>query len=321
MNTIKKKILYAAPDHYGFYKVILKGLQNFTNYEVTFFKLNKEIPQYKYKGEKVLNFFTKNFFFYNTKKRRHAREYINRIKALEKYDILFINRPDIFTNKELTLISSKCSKTIVYYWDSFDKIKGQKETLSYFDVKYSFDKKDCKNHQLQKGHNFYFHTESLGIPEFDVFFLGTYDNRYPELTRILDILKNNGLKAQAKLFFAPDDEDIKIFRSDISVLEEIIPFDKAYKFNLNTRIILDIQHKNQVGLSFRPFEAMGLRKKLITNNAHIKEHDFYNPNNIFVITESTYDIPNAFLTTPYVDVAPKILEKYSLKSWINKFIS
>jgi hypothetical protein len=47
-------------------------------------------------------------------------------------------------------------------------------------------------------------------------------------------------------------------------------------------------------LIFRVFEALGYKKKLITNNQDITSYDFYNENNIFVITNENYQIPLDF---------------------------
>ena len=75
---------------------------------------------------------------------------------------------------------------------------------------------------------------------------------------------------------------------------------QSYQFYLKGNIILDIAHPHQKRLSFRPYEAMGLRKKLITTNKDIANYDFYNPNNIFII-DDVYNIhiPTDFITSNY----------------------
>ncbi|HEY0091450.1 MAG TPA: lipopolysaccharide core biosynthesis protein rfaS, partial [Flavobacterium sp.] len=66
----------------------------------------------------------------------------------------------------------------------------------------------------------------------------------------------------------------------------------------------------------RVFEAMGLGKKLITTNPDIVNYDFYNPNNIFVWEESTNEIPEYFLNTPYEELPENIYRKYSQENWV-----
>ncbi|WGU68164.1 hypothetical protein QIU19_12855 [Capnocytophaga canimorsus] len=71
------------------------------------------------------------------------------------------------------------------------------------------------------------------------------------------------------------------------------------------------------GLSFRVFEAIKYKKKLITNNSHIKKYDFFNKNNILVIEkDSDYELIPSFLELPYLDLPQVVCEKYAFTNWI-----
>lgn len=318
----KKRLLYIAPDHYGFYKVILDGFIKHSNYEVHFVYSNKA-KDYKYKnfGERVYNFFLKNITGKNIKKKWQSIYFESTINQYDEYDLLFINRPDILTDTQLRQITAKCKKSIVYYWDSFEKIKGQKETIKYFDKSYSFDKNDCINYGMIKAHNFFYNADTIDNPKYDVFFLGTYDNRYANLIKIIESLHKKNINVHATLFSYDKTVPKKNKHRNISFINKIVPFNKAYTFNQNTKIILDIQHDNQVGLSFRPYEAMGLRKKLITTNSFIKEYDFYNPNNIFIWEKDTDEIPDTFFNSSYEEIPNEIYNKYKLENWIKSIIN
>ena len=63
------------------------------------------------------------------------------------------------------------------------------------------------------------------------------------------------------------------------------------KLILKSKIIVEIQRNDQIGLSFRIFEALGYRKKLVTTNTDVVNYDFYNPQNILVIDENNIEIP------------------------------
>ncbi|MFV5692988.1 hypothetical protein ACM55K_13255 [Flavobacterium sp. LT1R49] len=69
-------------------------------------------------------------------------------------------------------------------------------------------------------------------------------------------------------------------------------------------------------MSFRIFEAFGYKRKLITNNHDIVACNFYNENNIFIISDKNYEIPLGFFETKYLEIAPEILERYKLENWI-----
>ena len=318
----KKRLLYIAPDHYSFYKVILNGFINYSDYEVHFIYSNKS-KDFKYKNfrQRLFNFFLKNITGRNIKKEFQSNYFETEINQYKKYDTLFINRPDIFTDEQLKLIKSKCHKSIVYYWDSFEKIKGQKETMKYFQKTYSFDKYDCENHGMIKAHNFFHNTETIDNPKYDVFFLGTYDSRYDKLIKIIESLYKKKINVHATLFSYDKTISKRIRHKNISFINEIVPFNEAFIFNQNTKIILDIQHDNQVGLSFRPYEAMGLRKKLITTNPNIKEYDFYNPNNVFILDKDMDDIPDSFLNSPYEEISEEIYNKYKLENWVKSILN
>ena len=65
------------------------------------------------------------------------------------------------------------------------------------------------------------------------------------------------------------------------------------------------------------FEALGYRKKIITNNHDIVNYDFYDKNNIWVVSETNYEIPTTFFETEYVPIVEEILNKYMLSNWIS----
>ncbi len=316
--SIKGKILYIAPNHYDFYKVIEKGLEQYSEHEVETFVYNN----YKYKNflEKIQNFFMKFFLKKNLKKIKNDELFDAIIKNNKRFEYIIINRPDILKFEQLKAITAIGQNSIALFWDSFEKIKGQKETIPFFDFCYSFDEIDCVKFNLLKNNNFYYIKKSYKIPEFDAFYLGTYDNRFEKLLVILDYLKNKNLISHAKLFSKNKKIISKNKNTLVSFFNKIIPFPESHIYNENTKIIIDIQHDNQIGLSFRPFEALGLKKKLITTNENIKSYDFYNPNNIFIWNQENQEIPDSFFKTTYTEVSKTIYEKYYIKNWVQNLL-
>ena len=45
-------------------------------------------------------------------------------------------------------------------------------------------------------------------------------------------------------------------------------------------------------------------------------YDFYNPNNICVISREDPHLPDGFADSPYIDVPREIYNKYHLSTWI-----
>jgi len=99
---------------------------------------------------------------------------------------------------------------------------------------------------------------------------------------------------------------------------------------LNAKPIVCIleSHSGLTGLiienaSVEIMEAMFLRRKLITNNIKINKHDYYNPNNVYIIDYSKPDFLEGikdFLEKPFVPIDENILKSYSVESWIQRFI-
>lgn len=87
-----------------------------------------------------------------------------------------------------------------------------------------------------------------------------------------------------------------------------------------SRVIFDIEHPRQTGLTMRTFETMGASKKLVTTNHRVRDYDFYDPNNICVIDRAAPVVPTHFLESPYVPIAEALYDKYSLKGWAEEVL-
>ena len=96
-----------------------------------------------------------------------------------------------------------------------------------------------------------------------------------------------------------------------------IPQQSLPKLYKNTKVILDLQRENQMGLSFRIFEAMALEKKFITDNQTIKNYGFYNPENILILNDELSNIEKSFFETDYQKLPDEIYYKYTLDNWVN----
>lgn len=314
-----KKLLFISPDYYGFHEVLYDGFVRYSDHNVTLVITNEK---YKYKNfaEKIQNSFSKLFLKKNLKKIKQQQLLNNNILVNDFYDIVFVNRPDMLTVETFNLINRICKKKITYYWDSFEKIKGQEETIQHFDICYSFEKSDCEKYNLQENHNFYFETTTAKKSNFDLFFLGTFDSRFDVLQNILSKISAQSITYKCVLYKNKNAHELQTKYQDIEFINKPIQFNLSAQASKNAKIILDIQHQNQEGLSFRPFEAMGLRKKLITTNKNIVNFDFYNPNNIFVWDEDCTSLPDQFLRSEYEQIDKTIFDKYSLENWVKKII-
>ena len=308
------KVLFLCPDYFGIYKVIEKEIEESMNCEL------KSIifENYKYKNtfQKIRNFIAKTFFKKNLKLIWASKERVSTIDEHDYFDYLFIICPDFLLNDELKYITERAKKSIVYYWDSFDNIPRYERTLPFFDIHHSFEHKDVKKYNLNFLTNIYYNTTRNNTPQNDLFFIGTFDERFEIIQKVLKSITKHSKKTQI-ILQSKNNKIIEKYQTEsITFIKKPIVFSESEKIYNNSKVILDIQKKIQKGLTFRVFEAMGKGKKLITTNEDIINYDFYNPNNIFVWKDDTIDVPSTFFETAYEEIPIEIFNNYSVQTWV-----
>ena len=66
-------------------------------------------------------------------------------------------------------------------------------------------------------------------------------------------------------------------------------------------------------------EALFLERKLITNKTDIKNYDFYNHDNIFILGEDNINEIKEFINKPYKKIDQDIIDYYDFDQWLNRF--
>lgn len=318
---MKRRLLFVAPDYYGFNEVVLKGLIDYSDYTITYLKSNLRYS-YKDLGQRLHNVFSKTVLRRNLKSQMRD-EYLKAVVNQEPfYELLFINAPYLLSDTMLDFILQRTQTSVCVFWDSIAKIPMQKDYLNKFDVIYSFDPDDCKKYNLRQITNFFFLEDQQEDIKFDVAYLATYDARIGKTKPILEQLAAQNISTKAQIYVNKKYGSISKLPKSVEIIRKIVPFTRSSSYYLDSKAILDIAHPNQKGLSFRPFEAMGLRKKLITTNADIVNYDFYHPNNIYVVKEVyNFSLPPDFLTTDYQEVDTELRNKYHIKNWIRSIVT
>ena len=98
-----------------------------------------------------------------------------------------------------------------------------------------------------------------------------------------------------------------------------LPRDVFYKILAKSKAVVDVQMKNQSGLTMRTIEALHFEKKLITTNPAILEYEFYTDNNICVINKNHVNLPPSFFDTDF-DTNYSIPKSYSLSAFVETII-
>lgn len=223
------------------------------------------------------------------------------------------------------------TKIVMYYWDSIANNHNVKGMLGCFDKVFSFDKNDCKEMNLEFLPLFYIPqyadiAEKKVEQKYDMMFAGTtHSERYEFVNGIASQIREAGGKCFTWFYFPSKINFYKLkidnpkFRSAKIENFEFTPMsrERLLGYYAESRIQIDMQHPKQTGLTMRSIEALGSKKKLITTNPHVKEYDFYQPENILIVDRYNPVITKEFLNAPWKDISEEIYKKYSISSWLN----
>ena len=266
----------------------------------------------------------------------YINHYYNKIikETLQKeYDYVFFIKGESISARNVRRLKQFHPEAnfIIYHWDSIANNSNAQNLLPYFDRVFSFDKIDCERLGLHFLPLFYT-PDYANIPyydkeiKYDMLFVGTtHSDRYKLVKRIEEqIIKMGGLCLT--WFYFPSKILYYKMKIQNSYLRQIPvhtfhfkPMSKELLLQLyaGSRIIIDVQHPKQTGLTMRCIETLGAKRKLITTNYYITEYDFYNPDNILVVDRNLPYVPEKFLNEPYRDTPKEIYESYSIKNWLS----
>jgi len=318
MKEPKKLVLLITYDNWGYNQYIADALED-KSYDVIHIDFHSF--RYKYPGlaHKTLNFFTKNLGIVNLKHVYYNEVILNKLNDIKSIDTTIYIKADFLSKQTIEAINAKSKKSVLIISDSINRYPKTKNILSLFDKVFSFEKKDCKKYNLSFKTNFIYKTADAVQTKFKykVFNISSYDNRFPIIKKIAETLYTMNVKSKIIIFSKKENTEpyLEFSKSPLTITE-------INNYLEESEIMLDVSRSRQQGLSFRVFESLGLRKKLITTNKDIVNYDFYNPENIFVIDDiENITIPQAFLETPYREVSKNILHQYLIENWVEDLVN
>lgn len=330
MNT-KKSIILALPEDVGISELIVK---NFEYHGFDVISYRSQPYQYKSFGERLTNFFRKNFLSDKSYKKKQqdkeALENLQReiLERTTKIDYALFIRPDIFPIDFIKKIKSYANKTIGYQWDGLSRFPEVFDRIENFTEFYVFDSKDIFNYpeyNLKLATNFYFDMDENPVllnnrDQKTMYFIGSH---LPQRVAVINqfIKLANNLNLRINFIIGLDKKNIQNKNLYDSECISFISNGIKYQENLNnvkkSDVLIDFVNNIHSGLSFRIFESIFYQKKLITNNAEITNYDIYHEDNIFIWDGKNIDFESlkSFLEKPYHILPSDIANKYSFKNW------
>lgn len=334
MNRVEmRKALFICSPFFGYYRHIVNQLET-RGFEVDYFN-----------DRPSENAFVKGLIKINPRMLKPIIERyydsIVRKTASKNYDLVFCINNKVLTKETLEALRKNHpnAKFVFYTWDSIKLYPNTKDVLAWFDRTYSFDKADCET-TLNLVHLPLFYTEvyeaigrettygEVSDRKYDVLSVCTaHPNRYRILSKLVPFLVSSKVKIYSYLFIEPlqfiynkffVSEFKKAKRREFSMAKlseaEVLSLVKQ------SRAVLDIQHADQTGLTMRTIETLGAKRKLITYNRSIKEYDFYNKNNIYVLDDHNWDGIVDFLRGDGEPIDESIYQSYSIRSWVDRIL-
>ena len=156
-----------------------------------------------------------------------------------------------------------------------------------------------------------------------IFLLGTlHSDRYNLVKTILKLIDKKNyfiyfFSTSKILFFFQkifDKNFKKVKKDEVS----FISLSKKQTVDLvaRSKVIIDIEHLKQKGLTMRTLEMLGANKKIITTNKEVLNYDFYNKNNILLIDRNNPIIDKSFLESDFEGIDKETYDKYSINKWV-----
>ena len=319
-----KNILFFCPSFFG-YELKIKDKMEEMGATVDFYDERSISKSY----EKALLKINPDLF--TKKSESYYLGILDKIKN-NSYDVVLFVKAEmvpVSILKKLREIFNTASFHL-YFYDSVKNVKGVEKKLDYFDSIYSFDRNDCNIYKFNFRPLFYLDEYRLDIEneknyKYDLCFIGTiHSDRYKIIQEIKKICDSNGLKLYLYPFLQSKfiyyfyklikkefrNTRIKDFRFDKISSHEIS------KIVADTKVILDIQHPNQTGLTMRTIEMVGMNKKMVTTNQDIKNYDFFCNENISVIDRTNINLDLEIFKRKYKKLEDQIYNYYSIEQWI-----
>ena len=223
--------------------------------------------------------------------------------------ILFDHGYRLGMEKYIKRINPKC-KVFMFCWNHVDAAHDVSRKYSEKENIFSSDLGDCNNYGYTFAPVCYAKSLSRSYKNCGnkLFFCGNNKGRKDLVQIFADKISLAGVECD--LLFPKDKSQ---YLGYYDYLDKLDSYD----------LLLDVNQKGQQGFSLRVLESIYLSKKLLTTNTIIKNFDFYNPNNIFIMDEDPNKLDvNAvkeFLELPYEQVPKEILDEYDYKNWVNFF--
>lgn len=329
MNLTGKNVLLLCPPFFGYEKEIVAKLEEMgaevqyvedhpSEWYITLVEVMHRIG------------FSRSWFI------KHYEDRVLHKIGNNKFDFILIINGPYLTSRFTGLLREKHlksddSRIVLYYWDSLKNLNEDRKRWDDCDDILVFDDIDYQEYKERVKFLPLFYCDKYWVkqnitPEYDVMIIGSFRlNRYNYVKELKS--KNPGIRIGTYLYHSK--WGFKFHKTFRSKYKHVKYEDLRYK-KLSFQEVVDLYSKSntvfdnpmlgQRGLTIRTIESLAMHKKLITTNENVKKYDFYNPDDIYVLSPESMELPpKDWYYTPF-SVSDKIIKEYSIESWLHKLL-
>ena len=275
-----KRLLLICPHFFGYHLAISEAFERL-GYEVICFD---DRPSTKKIVKLLLRI---NHSFLPGLRNSYYKRIYTSVKE-KGVDIVLIIDGQSISKKFLSHLKSLCpsARFIYYLWDSLNNFKFCLKFLPFFDICYSYEKKDCEAHkELHYLPTFYRREYALkdsnNEHSYIASFIGTTrPKKYQFAETIKKAFKEYGYDNIYTYYYLPSKLMFWLYKitdrrfKGASIHDfhfKTISNDEVIKIYDNSLAVIDSPPDGQEGVTVRCYEAFAMKKKIITNNPNVKD--------------------------------------------------
>lgn len=205
------------------------------------------------------------------------------------------------------------SRIILFYANKVKSTTPPGKIPDTWCEKWSVDLQDCEQYGLRYapgGGYFRLPPRDRPEPRYDVIYIGRDKGRAKTVFGLKKAMEKLGLKTYFHLTATKRYQ--RFFKC---CYKPLLPYAKVLDLINESKAILHLVDGGQEGPTIRVLESLFHQVKLITNNIHIADYDFYDKNNIFILGKDDFSSLPDFLCLPYKIIGADILEKYYIDNF------
>jgi hypothetical protein len=255
--------------------------------------------------------------------RRHQSGMLERVRALGVLDDILVIKGESLDDLFIASLraAQPRAQLIAYHWDSMARFPELVRRQALFDRVLTFDHADAMTYPSFHLRPLFFRPE-LRLPPpsgapIDLCFVGWLHH---DRLALVEALREQAAAAGLSSFFYLSTgwktwARLKVAGRGRDVHARPIGFGEYVSATLRARVIVDLPHPLQTGLTMRAIEALGAGKKLLTTASDIAAYTAFDARNVTLLDPNQPKIDVSFVATPPVETSAVAVDQYSLAGW------